>query len=160
MLSLVARVRSVGRRVGVSAAALAIGLCATVVPPAWRMASAQTAPPMPPTALPAETEGNALVAAGQLPEGLDLLVRAEARYRERGDRRGQARVAQRQASILRGLARLDDAVVAATRALALADDDAKVRAAALTDSSTSTTPSCSRSGATTPATRRRRIRAP
>lgn len=131
------RLRSFVSAAGASAGVAAVVLCAGTAVVLPRAAAAQVAAPpaRPATAgiVPDETEGLALIAAAKLPDGIAALARAERIYRTRADRAGQARVAQRQASTLRRLARFDEAVTAATRALALADDDLAIRVSALTE---------------------------
>lgn len=122
---------------GVLAGGIAVVLCAgtAMVQPraAAAQAAARSARPADGPIAPDETEGLALIAAAKLPEGIEALARAERLYRTRADRAGQARVAQRQASALRRLARFDEAVAAATRALAFAGDDLAIRVSALTE---------------------------
>lgn len=123
----VARAQSLGR-----AGVVVIALWASPGPLAT-VDARQTATPASAALVADEVDGNALIEAGKLQDGLGALARAERIYGDRGDRRGQARVASRQASTLRRLARPDDAVAAATRALALAGDDTTIRVGALTE---------------------------
>jgi CHAT domain-containing protein/tetratricopeptide (TPR) repeat protein len=136
-----ARVRTIGRAAGGRAGRVVLVCCLSAAALAAREVAAQTPAPTAatppaaaaPAAIAEEVDGSALVDAGKLQDGLEALARAEGVYRERRDRGGQARVAQRQAAVLRRLARVDEATAAATRALSLAEDQTEVRIAALTE---------------------------
>lgn len=133
MLPRLVRRRSIGRGASLAAGVTAIALCTCTGLLGPGDAAAQPPPVDAAAVVPDETQALALLDAGKLQEGIDALVRAEQTYRQRGDRQGQARVAQRQASILRRSARLEDATIAATRALSLAGEDAKIRLGALAE---------------------------